>query len=63
MQKYSVLKSLVLASLGLGTALPAIAQGVSGSYLAARHASQFNDYRAAADYYARAMVPSPSRGA
>ncbi len=47
---------LVMATLGLATSLPATAQGVSGSYLAARHASIYSDFRAAADYYARAML-------
>lgn len=49
-------KAIALATLALTTALPASAQGVSGSYLAARHASMFSDFRAAADYYARAMA-------
>ena len=56
----SCLRLLLTASLGLGTALPAAAQGVSGPYLAARHASFFSDYRAAADYYGRALVQDPT---
>ncbi|MCG6904580.1 MAG: tetratricopeptide repeat protein [Rhodobacter sp.] len=52
-----------MASVGLGIAAPVQAQGVSGSYLAARHASLFSDYRAAADYYARAILRDPSNPA
>ncbi|MDJ0627907.1 MAG: tetratricopeptide repeat protein [Rhodobacter sp.] len=52
--------TLVAAAVfSLATAVPALAQGVSGAYLAARHASLFSDFRAAADYYARALVQDP----
>ncbi|MDJ0826362.1 MAG: tetratricopeptide repeat protein [Rhodobacter sp.] len=50
---------IAVAALGLMTALPGAAQGDSGAYLAARHASLFSDFRAAADYYARALVRDP----
>lgn len=63
MQIRSVLKIAVLAGFGLGIAVPVTAQGVAGSYLAARHASLFSDYRAAADYYARAIVRDPGNPA
>ncbi len=56
----SILNALSLAALGVGAAIPATAQGVAGSYLAARHASIFSDFRAAADYYARAMIQDPA---
>ena len=59
----TLIKSAVLGLIGLGIAAPAIAQGVAGSYLAAQHASRFSDYRAAADYYARALVQDPSNPA
>ena len=58
-----VLKAAALASLGLGAALPVTAQGVAGSYLAARQASIESDYRAAADYFARAMMQDPTNPA
>ena len=54
------LRLIVVAALGLGTALPAVAQGVAGSYLAARHASFFSDFRAASDYYAQALIQDPT---
>ena len=59
----TLIKSAVLGLIGLGIAAPATAQGVAGSYLAAQHASRFSDYRAAADYYARALVQDPSNPA
>jgi tetratricopeptide (TPR) repeat protein len=37
-----------------------MAQGVSGPYLAARQASFGSDYRAAAEYYSRALVQDPA---
>jgi tetratricopeptide (TPR) repeat protein len=52
----STVKALALVTLGLTAALPVSGQGVSGSYLAARHASIFSDFSAAADYYSRAMM-------
>jgi len=39
--------------------LPALSQGIAGSYLAARHASLFSDYRAAAEYFGRALLRDP----
>lgn len=54
-----------LLALALGLVLPAtaIAQGVAGSYLAARHASIYSDFRSAADYYGRAVMADPSNPA
>jgi Flp pilus assembly protein TadD len=52
----STLKAIAMAGFGLTLAAPAMSQGVAGSYLAARQASLLSDYRAAADYYARAMM-------
>ncbi len=63
MQFQTPLKLLSVLTLALGFAAPALGQGLAGSYLAARHASAFNDYRAAADYYARAMVADPGNPA
>nr|WP_216665517.1 tetratricopeptide repeat protein [Pseudoruegeria sp. HB172150] len=53
---------MALAIAGLGVTLPAAApaQGVAGSYLAGRHASIYSDFRAAADYYGRAVMADPS---
>ncbi len=53
------------AALALATALafggaPVAADGNAGAYLAARIAAVDNDYRAAADYYTRALVRDPS---
>jgi len=42
-------------------ALPATAQdGLAGAYLAARQASMYSDYKAAADYYAIALALDPA---
>ncbi|MFV0360285.1 tetratricopeptide repeat protein [Tropicimonas sp.] len=50
----------LFVALGLALSFPAVAQdpgpGFSGAYLAARHAGAENDYRAAADYYTRALA-------
>ena len=46
-------------ALGLMAALPAAADGLVGSYLAARQASSENDYRAAVEYYTQALVRDP----
>jgi len=58
------LRSLVLAAtaaLSLATAPPALAEnGLSGAYLAARHASALSDYRAAAEFYSKALARDPS---
>lgn len=59
----SILKTLTLTTLGLGMAAPVMAQGVAGSYLAARHASLFSDFKAAADYYSSALMMDPSNPA
>ncbi len=54
------LRTATALTLALSFALPAGAQqadrGLAGSYLAARVASFNNDFRAAADYYTRALV-------
>jgi len=62
-QIHRFLKSIVVVGLGLAIAAPVQAQGIAGSYLAARHASLYSDYKAAADYYARAIARDPSNPA
>lgn len=56
--------STCLALVGLGASVPwapAQAQnGLSGAYLAARQASGANDFRAAAEYFTKALVRDPS---
>jgi tetratricopeptide (TPR) repeat protein len=47
-------------ALALAGAAPAAAEGLAGAYLAARQASGMNDYRGAADYYARALLRDPA---
>jgi len=58
------LKAVLTAAtltLGLGTVGPVQAQnGLAGPYLAARHASYFSDYEAAAAYYTQALARDPS---
>ncbi|SLN68062.1 lipoprotein NlpI [Pseudoruegeria aquimaris] len=55
----------VLATMGASVLAPgAQAQdGLAGAYLAARHASVFSDYEAAADYFTRALVLDPGNPA
>lgn len=59
------LKALALTLAGAAAAVPvpASAQGVAGAYLAARHASLFSDFKAAAEYYGRAIVQDPANPA
>ena len=59
----SLRRSLFALALGLVTVLPAsfaTAGGLSGAYLAARHASYYNDYKAGAEYYTKALIRDPS---
>lgn len=63
MQIRKFLKTLTLTTLAIGVAAPLGAQGVAGSYLAARHASFSSDFRAAADYYAGALMQDPTNPA
>ena len=58
--------SIAALALGIVTVLPAsfaTADGLSGAYLAARHASYFNDYKAGAEYYTKALMRDPSSAA
>ena len=55
--------AFALAGLGLSAPAPSAAQGVAGPYLAARHATIFSDFRAAADYYGQAIMKDPSNPA
>jgi len=53
------------AALALGIVIafptpPAMADGLSGAYLAARHASFYSDYSAGAEYYTKALIRDPS---
>ncbi len=56
----SFIRKLTLTLLLTGTALPASADGLSGSYLAARQATYASDYETAARYYTRALARDPS---
>lgn len=56
-------RTIAALALGIATAMPAsfaMADGLSGAYLAARHASFFSDYTAAAEYYTKALIRDPS---
>lgn len=57
------LAALALAGLGLTAPTVAQSQGIAGPYLAARHASIFSDFRAAAEYYGQAIARDPSNPA
>lgn len=55
--------SIAALALGFAFTLPAslaTADGLSGSYLAARHASYYSDYKAGAEYYTKALIRDPS---
>lgn len=56
MPPFRALRAAGLSALLAATALPALAESHAGAYLAARQASYESDFRAAADYYARALV-------
>lgn len=56
----SFIRKLTLSLLLCGTAMPAMSDGLSGSYLAARQATFDSDYAAAARYYTRALARDPS---
>lgn len=51
--------ALSVSAMALFAPVPVLADGGAGAYLAARHASSFNDFRAAADYYSRALFADP----
>lgn len=55
----SALRGLLTAALLAGPIQAATAEGLSGAYLAATQADFRDDYRAAADYYRRALVFDP----
>ncbi|MAU47914.1 MAG: hypothetical protein CMP09_24510 [Yangia sp.] len=58
------LRSTALALVALaGLAGPAAAESLSGDYLAARQASFFGDFKAAGDYYGRAIAFDPENPA
>lgn len=57
----TMFRSLLLATVATaGFALPLTAEGLAGSYLAARHASAASDYASASVYYTAALVRDPS---
>lgn len=56
----SIFRKLTLSLLLTGVALPLSAEGVSGSYLAARQASYNSDFDEAARYYTQALARDPS---
>jgi len=56
-------RSILALALGIAVAMPAsfaTADGLSGAYLAARHASFYSDYRAGAEYYTKALIRDPA---
>ncbi len=59
-----LIRTLAVAGLAVVTAAaPVAAMGVSGAYLAGRHASFENDFRMGAEYYTRALALDPSNPA
>ena len=52
-------RTLAAAALCAAVAVPSLAFGTSGSYLAARHASFESNYAMAAEYYTRALAMDP----
>lgn len=55
-----VARAVLSVALGLGGIAPVQAQGLAGSYLAARQADMTADFKVAADFYARALARDPS---
>ena len=60
MFKISLASLLLSSALAVGVSAPVQADGLAGAYLAGRSASFDYDFRAAADYYTRALVQDPS---
>ena len=58
---YQMLQGAVLA-VALGTPIAASANSLAGDYLAARQATYAGDFKAAADYYGKAILFDPSNG-
>ncbi len=58
---HRILQGAVLA-VALGTPIAAWANSLAGDYLAARQASYVGDFKAAADYYGKAILFDPSNG-
>ncbi len=56
MPRAFALRTLTAALVAMATALPAVAQGNAGSYLAARQAGSEYNFEAAADYFSRALI-------
>ncbi|WP_372602604.1 tetratricopeptide repeat protein [Actibacterium sp.] len=54
------LGTVVLAATTLSAAPVVARESVAGAYLAARHASFYSDYKAAAQYYAQALIRDPA---
>ncbi|MYM57250.1 tetratricopeptide repeat protein [Thalassovita mangrovi] len=55
-----VASAVLSVALGLSGTAPLQAQGLAGSYLAARQAGMTADFKTAADYYTRALARDPS---
>ncbi|WP_166417560.1 tetratricopeptide repeat protein [Cochlodiniinecator piscidefendens] len=55
-----IFKALAVSMIALTTASQSVAQGNSGAYLAARHASFYSDFDAASLYFTRALSADPS---
>lgn len=55
-----LLRSVALSAILAVSSLPVLADGLAGSYLAARQASYGSDYVSAARYYSEALIRDPS---
>ncbi|CUH67239.1 lipoprotein NlpI [Thalassovita gelatinovora] len=63
MMKNWVTSAVLTIAIGVSGVSPVQAQGLAGSYLAARQAGMTADYKTAAEYYARALARDPSNPA
>ncbi|WP_348540027.1 tetratricopeptide repeat protein [Shimia sp. R11_0] len=58
-----LIRSVALSAVMAAMSLPAYAEGLAGSYLAARHAVYGSDYAEAARYFSKALTKDPSNPA
>lgn len=63
MMKSWVAGAVLSVAMGLGGVAPLQAQGLAGSYLAARQAGMTADFKVAAEYFTRALARDPSNPA